>query len=542
MTKKAEAAVRRVTRSGRPRDDGNVSARGTIIQVNRADTNTSRQSVYEDEFEAGSAATAIALPPPYGVNEMFRLIERSNIIRQCIEAIAVNTVEAGWEVAPIARNVVVDEQERDELQSFIEHANSEESMAAVMSKVVKDRESVGFSYLEVIRDKKRDIAILRHCPAINTRLTPKHTKEQLVEYDIRRGKRIVTVKEYRRFRRFIQLVAGRSIYFKEFGDPREMNSVTGLFEGEAGYTKDSPATEIIHTRLASNDPYGIPRWINHLPSVIGSREVEEVNMRYFEDNTVPPMMLTVAGGRLTAASFRELTKMINTVGVGKERQNKIMLIEAVGEGDSLDGKSSAIQLKVEKLTSERPSDGLFKEYDESNMSKVRSAFRLPPISVGMSQDVNFATAQVSQFVAESQVFGPARVREDEVLNNLLVNGRGGMRLTTVKLVSRTPSITSPESLIKSLTALNVMGAVTPRDVQKIANTVMQIEVAPYPERGEEGWEAWMDQPIALTIKEGSTAEDGQGNSHDEQNQKDASTKAVEGSGDTGNKQPEHGQE
>lgn len=138
--------------------------------------------------------------------------------------------------------------------------------------------------------------------------------------------------------------------------------------------------------------------------MIGSREAEEVNMRYFQDNTVPPMMLLVGNGRLTQQSYRELTRALNEEDVGQRRQNKIMLLEAVGEGDSLDGKNSSIDLKVEKLSDTRQSDGLFKAYDEANMAKVRSAFRLPPITVGMSQDVNFATASTSAFVAESQVF------------------------------------------------------------------------------------------------------------------------------------------
>jgi capsid portal protein len=314
-----------------------------------------------------------------------------------------------------------------------------------------------------------------------------------------------------------------------------MNRVTGLFENEPGYTPDNPATEIYHTRLPSNDPYGQPRWISQVPNLIGSRESEECNMRFFEDNTIPPAMLTVAGGRLTNASYQELTKVIST-GVGKERQNKMIVVEAVGEGDSLDGTASALQIKVEKLSSERPSDGLFKSYDEGNQTKLRSAFRLPPIVVGMSQDATFATANVSQFVAETQVFAPARQRNDESLNNLLINGRAGLRLGTVKLVARTPSISSPEAMMKALTALNVIGAVTPRSAQVIANSMLQIELPPYPEKGQDGYEAWMDQPLPLTVKDAVQA------THNEQAAKDAAIKATEGNGDVAPSTPKHGQE
>lgn len=527
---------------------GGVATRVRTIAMTRADDSTSRQSVYADEFEAiisGSGTTSLILPTPYDVVQLYQLIARSSMLPQCIDAYVVNTVEAGWEVGPRSRNIEIDPIEADELQSFIDRANIEETLTGVMSKVIRDRESVGFGFLEVIRDRKGDISLLRHAPSISMRLTGKHPAEQLVKYDVVRGARTVVVKEYKRFRRFVQVISGRYTYFKEFGDPRDLDSVTGLFDGEAGYTSDSPATEIYHSRRPSNDPYGVPQWISQVPNMIGSREAEECNMRFFEDNTIPPAMITVAGGRLTATSYKEIQRVLTT-GAGAERQNKMILIEAVGEGDSIDGKSSAITITVNKLTSERPSDGLFLTYDEGNQAKLRSAFRLPPVVVGMSQDATFATAQVSQYVAETQVFAPARQRDDDGLNNLIINGRNGLRLTTVKLVARTPAISSPEATVKTLTALNVIGAVTPRSAQTIANSMMQIELPEYPEKGAEGYEEWMDQPMPITIKQAGAAQ-GTGDpsaqsSHDGQAAKDAGIKATEQDGDTAMSAPEHGQE
>lgn len=489
----AQATARRLFRT-RPQT---VNARTTVFKVNRADDSTSRQIANQDEFLglSGISGAQIVLPTPYNIHTLFNLIEQSNMLRQCIDAFVTNTVMTGWETDASVRDRKIVMGEKNELQSFIDHANSEESLQTVMEKVVRDRESVGFGFLEIIRDALGDIAILRNAPALYTRLCPKHPDEQLVEYDVPRGRRITSVREYRKFRRYIQIVAGKQVWFKEFGDPRKMDFRNGCFENEDGYDPKYQATEIYHFKNPSNEAYGVPRWINQLPSIIGSREAEEVNMRYFQDNTVPPIMLTVSNGRLTQQSYRELVKTINEDGIGSDRQNKIMLIEAIGEGDSLDGKSGNVDLKVEKLTDQRQSDGLFKSYDEGNMGKVRSSFRLPPVIVGMSQDVNFATANVSAFIAESQVFAPERSKIDEVLNKLLVNGRTGLGLVSVKLVSRTPSITSPDMVIKTMTMLNVMGALTPRSAQTMANKMLQIEMEPYPLKGQPGYEEWMDKPI-----------------------------------------------
>ncbi len=529
MTTQTPTRRVRVHRAATPKP---VVATSTTINIARADHSTSRQITYVDEFEMGGAFNQLWIPTPYDVNKLFAFIEHNNMLKQCIAAWVVNTVGTGWEVGPASKKIEVDEDERDELQSFIDFANSEQSLSTVMKLGVAHKEAVGFGFVEAIRDFKGDVSLLRHASSLNMRLGHKDQNEVLVKYDIKRGKRTVVVKEFRKFRRYLQIIAGQVTWFKEFGDPRQLNSVTGLFDYENGFTPDSPATEIIHLRNDSNDPYGTPRWITQLPSIIGSREAEEVNMRYFEDNTVPPMMLTVAGGRLTAASHRDLTNLLAGVGLGKERQHQMVLVEAVGEGDSLDGKGTPVQLKVERLADQRPSDGLFSTYDEANMAKVRSSFRLPSVAVGMANEHNFATANVAMFAAESQVFAPERSEIDEVLNNKVVFARNGLRLRTVKLISRTPAITSPEGLVKTLTALNVMGAVTPRSAQMLANAVLQIELPLYPEKDKPGYEEWMDKPLVLTT--GATK------TNEEQASKDGGVKETEATGDAGMKQPENG--
>jgi PBSX family phage portal protein len=515
-----QTTSRRVSRSARPQE---TNVRTTIFKVERKDDSMSRQVEGLDEFGAiqGSTGELTVLSTPFNVYTLFRLIDQSNMIRQCIDAYCTNTVMTGWEVDGITRDRLPNDTEKNELQSFIDHANVDESLATVMELVVRDRESVGFGFLEIVRDISGEISVLRHAKALHTRLCNKHMADVEVSYTIPRGLRVTTVTEVKKFRRFAQRIGGTTTYFREFGDPRRMDYKTGAFEGEQNYSAANQATEILHFKNPSNEAYGTPRWINQLPNIIGSREAEEVNMRYFQDNTVPPMMLTVSNGRLTLNSYRELTKALNETDIGAARQNKIMLIEAVGEGDSIGDKASNVTLNVEKLTDSRQSDGLFKQYDEGNMAKVRSSFRLPPVTVGMSQDVNFATANVSAFIAESQVFAPARQQIDEMLNKQLVNGLRGLNMRSCKVTSRTPSITSPDMVVKTLTALNVMGAVTPRSAQLIANKMLQVELPQYPKKGEADYDEWMDLPIIFAkATPGGAMEDPTASGQDNLDQQD----------------------
>lgn len=508
----------------------------------RADISRQVDLDYSNAALAGKAP----ITPPYDPQALLRVFDKSNMLRQCVEAYTTNVGRVGWEIVQASPDTPIDKDEQDELQSFIDSPNCDETLTAIHSRIVEDYEKLGYSYLEVIRDKAGRPAILRWGRASTISVCPREPNAIPVQYDVMRGKRTSVVTELKTFRRYVQIAGGKLTYFKEFGDPRRMNYETGDF-AEAGkpVPAGKEASELIHFRQNSEDVYGTPRWVSQLPSILGSREAEEVNLRYFEDNMVPSMIISIAGGRLTGDSFRDMKRLLTAQSLGKDKQNQIVLLEAVPEKESLDDKGT-VALRVDKLTDARPSDGLFKEYDEANQAKTRSSFRLPPVAVGLSQDVTFATANVSAFVAETQVYVPLRGYYDETYNKRFVNHASGLNLKTVKLRSRSPVITNPETLIKSLTALNVMGAITPRIALDAANKILQIDLPPYPKKGEADYEDWMDKPIIFSTNgaSGNTGIDpnGAGNTHEGQGQKDEAVKAQEATGDISMQSPENGQQ
>lgn len=374
------------TRTG----EASVKSSGLSVGTKRARFDASRLREDSDAFKVDSDDATRIVGTPYDLQSLARVREQSNILPQCIGAMVTNIASHGFKVVPIREGIRMQKQEEDLLSSFVESANVEESLTTVHSKVIDNYEAYGFAFYELVRNMKGQPSLLKAAKSSNIRLTSRQTSAIEVSSTVYRNGRRQTVREFRRLRRYVQQIGTNKTYFKEFGDPRRMSYKTGKYEDtEYKVPKGEEATELLHRRQYSEDAYGLPRWISQLPSILGSRESEEVNLRYFEDNTVPPMVMTVAGGRLTRSSFQELKDMLERQGVGRERQNKILLLEAVPEVTDLEGKGS-VQLKIEKLTSERPSDGLFKEYDDSNMAKVRSSFRLPPVVLGQSQDVTFA--------------------------------------------------------------------------------------------------------------------------------------------------------
>jgi PBSX family phage portal protein len=417
----------------------------------------------------------------------------------------------------------------------------------VSRKKIKDYERVGYATCEVIRNAQGVPTLIRHMRAAHVRLTARDEKATAVTNYINRGGSRKKITEYKRFRRFIQIINGKLTYFKEFGDPRVMDYRNGRFADENyRVPKEFVATEVLYHPQYGENVYGVPRWIGLLPAILGSRESEEVNYRFFQDNTVPPMILSVAGGRLTKQSFNDLQRLLSQDGVGKDRMHRILLVEAIPETAGLDDKGT-VRLQVDKLASERQSDALFKEYDDSNIAKIMSAFRLPPVMLGKAESVTFATANVSAYLTETQVFAPERDIHDEFLNKRFVNNPLGLGLKTVKLATKGPQISNPDQIVKTLTAINVMGGVTPRRAIDIVNETMQLSLEQYPEDGEEGYEEWMDLPMTISQRRemSRTQQTGEGdNTHDEQGVKDEDIKDRENNGETGiaDMAVEHGSE
>lgn len=478
----------------------------TLSRIERADL--SRQSHLDGDITIegssirGTENTEIG--PLYSFGLIDRVCKMSNMLPQCLDAMKTNVGGYGYRVVPIApgREELMDEREVDLLTSWIERPNVDQSLMLLTREQVYYYEKYGFEMYEVIRDRKLEPSLLKAVNVATMRATQRQSDPVLVERWVQRaeGNRVKVV-ERRRFRKYVQRIGNTTVWFKEWGDPRTMDWRTGEYQSRktGRIPEQFQATEILHFKQESEDVYGLPRWINQIRSILGSHESEIVNVRYFQENTIPPAILTVSGGRLTHQSFQEARRLIEQGGIDK--QFRLLLLEAIAETEGVDDTTGTVKIDLKKLTDARPSDALFKDYDEANQAKIRSAFRLPPLIFGMAQETTFASAQVSVFLAELQVFQPERALRDERLNKYFVNNEHGLNLKTVKLEAKGPQLTQPDSIVKALSAANAMGAVTPRTAVKILNEHLQINLPQYPEQSQEGYFDWMDQPLQFSLRQ-----------------------------------------
>lgn len=415
------------------------------------------------------------LTPPYPPAELVKLVEKSTILRQCIDAYKRNI--PGFGLTP---EYAVDEQvetpamkaEWDILDGLLKAFSLDQSVEDLFGQLIEDREITGSAYLEVIRDGTG-------LPVGGERLDPCYmyvctAGEPIQIEQVRNGRRIV---RWKRFRKFVQQVGAKRIWFKEFGDPRIMDLRTGQYV-DGPLDEQYQANEVIQFKIGP-DAYGVPRWIGHLIHIFGARKAEELNYRYFTQGRHTPAAILLHNSTLTPESEQALIEYANSIEASESSQHKFLVIEAQSMDDPLiDDKRGQVKVEIKSLAEMLQQDALFLDYDEASRRKVQSAFRLPDIYVGRSTDFNRATADTARAITEEQVFEPERNSLEWVLNNVLLADYG---FQYVRASFKKPEISNVQELVSVLN-VGIQGkAVLPNDLRDIIGRVVGKNLEPLPE-------------------------------------------------------------
>lgn len=484
-----------------------MQARTTVIQGGDAPRHVNRNGAAtsnvmpEDPF-AGQYGGSGIIEPPYNLEWLSARPDESNILPQCIQAMACNVEGFGYtlevrdpqSVDPDGDGKYPPEvdAENAKIRAFFDFCNPVMSYDEIRRRTRIDLESTGNAFWEIVRDGKGEPCWIEPVVAYTMRLTKLDDDpvEVMIQYFDAAGK--LANDPYRqRFRRFVQERSGRKMWFKQFGDPRRISSIDGhiMREDEQG----REATEIIHFKLYNPaTPYGVPRWIGNLPSLLGSRISEEINLDYLNNGTIPPLALLVSG-ILADDTIQKIQDFINAGKGGSRKNNKILLVEARPAAQSMPGSPPPkAELKVEHLSDAQQKDALFVEYDKGNRDKIRSAFRLPPIYIGQSEDYTKATADESKKVAEEQVFAPERTAHDFVINRLLFPAMG-VKYWRYKTLS--PARDDTETLGKLLPSFAQAG-MTVRECRDLMKDMLHRDLK-LPEGANE--DQWLDLPMAIYL-------------------------------------------
>jgi len=437
----------------------------------------------EDEFSSlyftAGQQNNLFLMPPFEPNVLLNLVQTNNILNQCIEAMEVNIDGTGHEFVPAEEGKDMDTSEEEIAKAFFDEPYPNISMTGIRRKLRRQMESVGYGFIEVLRNIAGDVVGLRSVETAHIRMVKLDTPIQ-VKKKIERDGREVELTLWERERRFAQTVALKQyVYYREFGTTREIHRETGEWEtDEKKVPPEKRGSELLILGINPDvtTPYFLPRWINQLPSVVGSRAAEEQNLQFLDAGGLPPAIVFIQGGTLIKDTSDQLRMYLS--GLNKNK-NRAVVVEVQSSSGSLDA-AGKVDVKVERFGSAQSQDSMFTNYDTVTEEHVRVGFRLPPLFLGKAVDYNFATAQVSYMVAEAQVFGPERVEFDELMNKTIIKELG---LKTLKYKSKPITLKDVATQLKALELS--MPVATRESFLKEMNTVgnMALEMAEVPAQG-----------------------------------------------------------
>lgn len=441
------------------------------------------------------------LNPSFSFEQLAKIVQGSNTLRQCIESYVVNIESYGHTLEYIGAEGKEDkpqvQAEKVMLESFLSNCSPELSLREIRERSRWDMETYAVRFFELSRDRAGRFVLFDHVPGMTMRRTRRETIPTDVVIEVPNPadpSQMIKKTATRNFCRFVQMSYGaggwKKVYFKEFGDPRSISPENG--EVDNSLSVEQQATEILMLNLYTpGQVYGLPRWFGQLPSILGSREAEIVNLNFFKENAIPAMVVLCSGGALTKTSFDAVDQYMNAIR-GKKAMNRILVLEAQADDvtGSIDKSAGSTRVDMKPMGSDRQQDALFSKYDDANQAKVRSSFRLPPIYTGRAEDYTRASAFASMITAEQQIFQPERSSFDDMMNQKILRT---YRPKYWKFKSGGIPIVDPDVMGNMILALDETGALTPNAVIKIANRVLGVEIKPVAED-------WGDFPFQATLQ------------------------------------------
>jgi capsid portal protein len=329
-----------------------------------------------------------------------------------------------------------------------------DTFMGLRKKTIQEQEWYGFAFWEAVREQRRPgqvdlgrVAWFQRVPADETRIVRGAGGSVKASHVVRRTvltSEVVTAE--RTFCRYVQQCGGDRVYFKQFGDPRDMSRETGKYTSETeGKLPEGQhlASEIIHFMIPDpSSRYGSPRWMNSFASVLGSRRADEVNAEFFANSAIPPLAVLVQSGRLTRQSAARVASLF------KEKKDKglrgfwdVLVLECQSNDEYGTEASGKANITIESLMRDLASAAdRYVEYDKANSDKIAGTFRLGRVMRGIGDGVNRATAMALLMIAESQVFAPERNDFDIFMTDFILPAIG---VTTWRFASTGPKMADP---------------------------------------------------------------------------------------------------
>jgi PBSX family phage portal protein len=424
---------------------------------------------------------------------MMKMVHSNSTLSACVSAMATNVTGHGLKI--VYKGAEGDQNSEEAIRELaaiknrLENINPHETLEYLLEKQERDIHTLGYGALEVIRNKRGDIVNLFYFNPDNLYICLDRAILEIETVYTVNGRRRIK-KSQKEFRLFAYRQGMQVTYYKDFGDPRTINPLTGDEDDTLSF--EESATELyFQGEHTTGTNYPLPAWFGAYPHILGSREASLCNLEYFKNNEIPAGIVTVSGGYITEESFEEISNLFDRR-ANRENQHRLVVLEAVGDPQaaSQTGVVPPPSVEFKSLVDSRQNDAQFQNYEKNTERKIMQAFRIPPILLGDSKESSYAAAEASVILAESQVFAPRRKKRNEFINNHVLT-RSGKKNKYYDVTLMPINFISPDSVAKTIKAFENVGAMTPNVGIDMINQLFDMDV-------EKVNEPWGDYPFTFS--------------------------------------------
>ena len=335
------------------------------------------------------------IEPPYNLEYLSQVYEISPYNYAAINAKVANIVGLGFDFIETRKTVEAMDgidsdmqlerarrklnRLRQDLHSWLEDCNEEETFKETLIKFYTDVEATGNGYLEIGRTTNGKIGYIGHIPAKTMRVRR-----------LRDG--------------FIQLLYGKAVFFRNFGDQDTPNPIAGGLERP---------NEIIHVKkyTPQNNYYGIPDIVAASNAMAGNEFAGKYNLDYFENKAVPRYIINVKGAKLSSESERKLLEFFQVGLRGKNHRSLYIPLPA-------DSPDSKVEFKMDPVEA-GTQDSSFNTYRKMNRDEILMAHRTPINKIGTPEGINLAAARDADKTFKEQVCRPAQDILEKKINRII---------------------------------------------------------------------------------------------------------------------------
>jgi PBSX family phage portal protein len=375
------------------------------------------------------ARSGLGIRPPYNPDRLASFLELNETHAAAVRKKARHEVGFGFDIIPHDR-VDADDASDEGQQTVEEFWHSPESNwqtgpqqsaepttpVEVLELARQDYHAIGWACIEILANNAGEPVGLAHVPANTVRVRKPPADEDIGEGTAAMPSDLATDQ-----RGYVQIRQGRRRFFGEAGDryrddPVFVDAETGdVSTGSAEALPNAPANELIFIRNPSPlaDHYGIPDWISALRTISADEAAKDYNRQFFDNDTIPRMVVKVTGAELSEESKRDLRQMVHGL---KEESHRTVVLEVEKFADQLDAD---VEIELEPLSQGVTEDMSFEALREKNEHDIAKAHEVPPVKIGVTETSNRSNSEAQEREFALEVIKPEQEKFAERLYRII---------------------------------------------------------------------------------------------------------------------------